>query len=83
MSKYHTDCYGAMKSLTDLFPIEVDLTPNMLDNANLNQGNYSSMNDYTDSENEDDFDQKSNQNYISLPQSPALNTASDEKLIDF
>jgi hypothetical protein len=46
MSKYHTDCNDSMKSITNIFPIEVDLPVAMLNNLRLN--------DYDDDENEDD-----------------------------
>ena len=36
MSKYHTDCNESMKSITNIFPIEVDLPAAMLNDLKLN-----------------------------------------------
>ena len=36
MSKYHTDCYESMKSISNIFPIEVDLPIAILNDLKLN-----------------------------------------------
>jgi hypothetical protein len=36
MSKYHTDCYGAMKQITNIFPIEVELPACFLNGQGVN-----------------------------------------------
>jgi hypothetical protein len=61
MSKYHTDCFETMKTLVNLFPIEVDLTANMLDHSSNASGGgsaashyeYEDERDETDTEEED------------------------------
>ena len=47
MSKYNTDCYETMKSITDIFPIEVDLPSTILLQREQSQ-------DQNDAEDEDD-----------------------------
>jgi hypothetical protein len=57
MSKYHTDCYEQMKTITNIFPIEVELPACMLNNQNNDDDddddniddNFGSNNEYTDS----------------------------------
>ena len=47
MSKYNTDCYETMKSITDIFPIEVDLPSTILLQQEQSQ-------DHNDLDDEDD-----------------------------
>ena len=64
MSKYHTDCHESMKSITDIFPIEVDLPATMLNlrlddstganNEDEKTFNTSQNSDETDNEDEED-----------------------------
>ena len=51
MSKYHTDCYESMKSISNIFPIEVDLPIAILNDLKLN-------NDDDDDEEERNDDQE-------------------------
>ena len=51
MSKYNTDCYETMKSITDIFPIEVDLPANLLsDPTNKSFDEPGSSTSYTDND---------------------------------
>lgn len=47
MSKYNTDCYETMISVSDVFPIEVDLPSTLITSIDINS---------TDESNEDDED---------------------------
>ncbi len=49
MSKYHTDCYDTMKTITNIFPIEVELPACILNNQN-------DQNDDEDDDYDDDDD---------------------------
>ncbi len=49
MSKYHSDCYDTMKSIMNIFPIEVDLPDNI---QFLNKNN--SLNEDEDEQEDDD-----------------------------
>jgi hypothetical protein len=54
MSKYHTDCYDTMKSIINIFPIEVDLPDNI---QFLNKNN----DEDEDEQDEDDDDELDSQ----------------------
>jgi PRKCA-binding protein len=68
MSKYNTDCFETMKSITDIFPIEVDLPETTLFNPNDQENDkmafkheYNDNNEQEEEEEEtdsaDDFDE--------------------------
>ena len=83
MSKYHTDCYETVKSLIDLFPIEVDLTPNMLENKNnpSTSSGFEYLYDHetdSDEEKEKEKEKKDDDSEL-IDVNP---TALDDKLID-
>lgn len=62
MSKYHSDCYDSMKSIMNIFPIEVDLPANIIDYSNkVNQLRHRESEDYDDDENEDYENDDSNE----------------------
>lgn len=52
MSKYNTDCFETMKSITDIFPIEVDLPETTLHQYEADDRR--SMNQYNDEEEEEE-----------------------------
>ncbi len=56
MSKYHSDCYDTMKSIMNIFPIEVDLPDNI---QFLNKNN--SLNEDEDDQDEDNDDELDSQ----------------------
>ena len=98
MAKYYTECYETMKPLVNLFPIEVDLTPKMLENPNFattsSVGGATSGYEYTDND-EQSYDENfqsesANSNTLSASTSQNLvnqfdkiELSQDEKLIDF
>ncbi len=53
MSKFHSDCFDTMKSIMNIFPIEVDLPDNMLSTSQQNDGE---KEDDDEDENDDDDD---------------------------
>lgn len=61
MSKYHTDCYETMKTITNIFPIEVDLPENMT-KLSLDYNKPSSLNAYSDDVNEDEDSSSTEEN---------------------
>jgi hypothetical protein len=76
MSKYHTDCFETMKTLVNLFPIEVDLTPNMLDNSmNTPGSSLTSHYEYTDEREDTETDDE-------LEGEVDTHGSNDDKLID-
>jgi hypothetical protein len=54
MSKYHTDCYSTMKSIINIFPIEVDLPVGFNDIISNNNNNNEASNRYSDEYDESD-----------------------------
>lgn len=78
MSKYHTECYETMKPLIELFPIEVDLTPEMLSNLSAPQYIYED-----DDDDEEDNDQsRSGDDVSNYSHSAGYQSLRDDKLID-
>lgn len=89
MSKYHTDCHESMKSITDIFPIEVDLPATML-NLRLNdsQGanedvekNLNTSQNSDETENEDEEDDEFGE-FAGARQRHTAPNDSDDKLIE-
>ena len=63
LSKYHADCNESMKSISNVFPIEVDLPVAMLNDLKLisDDNNNNDYGDYEEEENDhgdDDEDEK-------------------------
>lgn len=89
MSKYHTDCHESMKSITDIFPIEVDLPATMLnlrlnDSQDGNEGDEKNLNTSQNSdetENEDEEDDEFGE-FAGARQRHTAANDTDDKLIE-
>jgi hypothetical protein len=82
MSKYHTDCFETMKTLVNLFPIEVDLTPNMLDNSSMSAAGSSITSHYEYEDERDGGGEESDSDNEETDESKFANNSNDDKLID-